>query len=362
MLKKIIDTAQEFRNHISMYCNPILSTASEAETQRFYLRKIEGAEILLAYETNFFRQEVHKWSQVAPEAPPVIEDSKSTRKPRPTKLQKLLHQYGVDDPDHLPEPVRGKGTVLARKARAAEAAVAAEAAALAAASRSPGPHGLGAGCHQFYSRPSSSQPQTPGLSVASSSHAHPSRGPDSSSSHGPPQNHLHGRSNSGSTSILRSDTMNLDDDAQASFFMRERPASGPQLLVGANLSLQQQLLRAENDDGKMFSISGDGRSRALEILSRTEDGRRRAEEVFARGAWDGGGATGAGLLSRSQVEDNNRSADHLFISLCSSDDEDRQHEGGGRRGREVEINGNKHVTPEDLENERNGMDALLDGE
>src|SRR3569833_759457 len=102
--KRIIDNAQFFRTHISSYCNPILATASEAETQRFYLRKIEGAEILLAYETNYFRQVLHKWSPVAPEPPPLIEDSKSTRKPRPTTLQKLLHQYGVEDTAALLHP------------------------------------------------------------------------------------------------------------------------------------------------------------------------------------------------------------------------------------------------------------------
>ncbi|MBH1945569.1 hypothetical protein I5L01_15210, partial [Erythrobacter sp. YJ-T3-07] len=95
ILRKIIDNAQDFRNHISVYCNPIMATASEAETQRFYLRKIEGAEILLAFETNFFRQELHKWSPVAPEPPPVLDVSKSTRKPRPTKLQRMLAQHGV---------------------------------------------------------------------------------------------------------------------------------------------------------------------------------------------------------------------------------------------------------------------------
>lgn len=85
-----------------------MATADECETQRFYLRKIEGAEILLSYETNFFRQELHKWSPVAPEPPPVLEVSKSTRKPRPTKLQKLMAQHGVDDPENLPQNVKMK--------------------------------------------------------------------------------------------------------------------------------------------------------------------------------------------------------------------------------------------------------------
>jgi histone demethylase JARID1 len=115
ILTKIIDNAQDFRNHVAPFCNPIMTTSEEAEVQRFYLRKIEGAEILLAYETNYFRQELHKWSPVAPEAPPVLENSKSTRKPRPTKLQKLMAQHGVDDPEALPSYLRAKNLALKRK-------------------------------------------------------------------------------------------------------------------------------------------------------------------------------------------------------------------------------------------------------
>jgi histone demethylase JARID1 len=115
ILSKIIDNAQEFRSHVAPYCNSVMATADESETQRFYLRKIEGAEILLAYETNFFRQELHKWSPVAPEPPPVLENSKSTRKPRPTKLQKLMAQHGVDDPEQLPQNLRTKPHHFKRK-------------------------------------------------------------------------------------------------------------------------------------------------------------------------------------------------------------------------------------------------------
>jgi histone demethylase JARID1 len=106
ILDKIINNAQDFRNHVAPFCNPIMATSEEAEVQRFYLRKIEGAEILLAYETNYFRQELHRWAPVAPEAPPVLEVSKSTRKPRPTKLQKLMAAHGVDDPEALPPYIR----------------------------------------------------------------------------------------------------------------------------------------------------------------------------------------------------------------------------------------------------------------
>jgi histone demethylase JARID1 len=115
ILAKIIENAQDFRSHVSPFCNPVMATADEAETQRFYLRKIEGAEILLSYETNFFRQELHKWSPVAPDPPPILETSKSTRKPRPTKLQKLMAQHGVDDPDALPSGVKIKPHTFKRK-------------------------------------------------------------------------------------------------------------------------------------------------------------------------------------------------------------------------------------------------------
>ena len=90
------------------YVNPVMTTPEEVTTQRFYLRKIEGAEVLLAYETNFFRQELHKWAPVAPGPPPVLENSFSTRKPRPTKQQKMMTQLGIDNPDDLPQQYRPK--------------------------------------------------------------------------------------------------------------------------------------------------------------------------------------------------------------------------------------------------------------
>lgn len=74
----------------------------------FYLRKIEGAEVLLAYETNLFRQEIHKWQPVAPEPPPILEQSLSTRKPRPTKQQKIMARMGIERPEDLPVHLRPK--------------------------------------------------------------------------------------------------------------------------------------------------------------------------------------------------------------------------------------------------------------
>jgi [histone H3]-trimethyl-L-lysine4 demethylase len=114
-LASIVNTAQEFRDFMRPYVNPLITSPEEVPTQRFYLRKIEGAEILLAYETNFFRQQLHKWAQVAPQAPPLLEHSLSTRKPRPTKQQKLMAQLGIENPDDLPQNLRTKPHNFAKR-------------------------------------------------------------------------------------------------------------------------------------------------------------------------------------------------------------------------------------------------------
>lgn len=118
-LNRIIHTAQAFRDFVRPYINPLMTTQEEVPTQRFYLRKIEGAEILLAWETNFFRQELHRWAPVASMPPPVLEHSHSTRKPRPTKQQKLMAQLGIDNPENLPQSLRTKHhTSYSRKSSA----------------------------------------------------------------------------------------------------------------------------------------------------------------------------------------------------------------------------------------------------
>lgn len=125
---EIIQGAMDFRAKVEDYLDPNLTSESDAIKQRFYLRKIEGAEILLTRETNFFRQVLHNRFPVAPDPPPLIEESKSTRKPRPTKLQKMMAQYQVDDPDDLPELVKLRANSSRRKmltaGTAAEAAAA----------------------------------------------------------------------------------------------------------------------------------------------------------------------------------------------------------------------------------------------
>ncbi|KAI1842141.1 hypothetical protein JX266_011674 [Neoarthrinium moseri] len=353
ILRKIIDNAQDFRNHISVYCNPIMATASEAETQRFYLRKIEGAEILLAFETNFFRQELHKWSPVAPEPPPVLDVSKSTRKPRPTKLQKMLNQHGVKDPEELPESLRAKANSLKRKAMNAEAAAAAATGPASAGSvtgganaNSPSAHSFGSGSHGFFGR--TSQPPTPAL--ASTAHGHSMRGPDSASSSRP-------------GSALRGGPMDIDGPDSArlhpDFFMSNgSEGPGPQLLASDRepLSLEERLLSGQDDALNLQSEAGKGK--ALEILRRTEEGRRRAEEIFGPDVWDAEGGLGRGSRSMTgdtelrQEDGDDKDVDRMFLDLTNADDED----GEAKKAAMAAA-----ITTESFEAERDAM-AMMDSD
>lgn len=110
LLNTIVDKAQAFRDFLTQYTNgnQLCRTSEEMPEMLFYLRKIEGAEVLLSYETNIFRQELHKWRPIAPQAPPIIDTSLSTRKPRPTKQQKLMKELGVEKPEDLPPHLRTK--------------------------------------------------------------------------------------------------------------------------------------------------------------------------------------------------------------------------------------------------------------
>ncbi|EHY54178.1 hypothetical protein HRR83_008247 [Exophiala dermatitidis] len=116
LLKRIIDKAQAFRDFLTKYTkgNQLCQTSEEMPEMLFYLRKLEGAEVLLAYETNLFRQELHKWNPIAPEPPPILDQSLSTRKPRPTKQQKLMKELGVEKPEDLPPHLRAKTYVRRR--------------------------------------------------------------------------------------------------------------------------------------------------------------------------------------------------------------------------------------------------------
>lgn len=375
VLKQIIDNAQEFRSHIAGHCNPVVpSTPSEAETQRFYLRKIEGAEILLSYETNFFRQELHKWSPVAPEAPPVLEVSKSTRKPRPTKLQKLLLQYNVEDPDDLPEHVKGKANSLKRKALNAEIAAAAAAANRSSpggTATSPGAHPFGQSMHNFYSRPSSPHMETPRLSIGTSSHAHPSHGPDSASSHG---HSVHDRSNSTST-IKGGAGMDLDSHSihgHPPFFMQDPTLNGPQFMSDSSAThdLEERMLRvgipAHLEDLGLSTLNGVDKSRPLGELSRTEATRKRDEDIHGRDVWGRNSMSapshddpiGIGGLDNVDDEPVSNMFDESMNDLVNQDG-DEDHHYGDHTGPSRLMADSRRLMSDVLESERNGLDFVL---
>lgn len=120
ILDNIINQAVAFRDFVQSFTMAACTTTEEVPTLIFYLRKIEGAEVLLAYETNFFRQEIHKWAPVAPEPPPILEQSLSTRKPRPTKQQKIMAQLGIENPEDLPPHLRPKPSHMPKRSSITE--------------------------------------------------------------------------------------------------------------------------------------------------------------------------------------------------------------------------------------------------
>lgn len=341
VLKKIIDKAQEFRRHIGGFCTPVVTTASEADTQRFYLRKIEGAEILLSYETNFFRQELHKWSPVAPEPPPVLEVSKSTRKPRPTKLQKLLLQYGVDDPDDLPESVKGKANSLKRKAQNAEAAAAAAAAAISSTSlvpphaTSPSTHSFGSGGHGFFR---GSQPSTPALTATA--HGHPNAPASAAST-----------ASSRPGSSLRPDSMEVEGGPSLFFMPNGGTGQGPQLMQSdPAMSLEECILQGQDND--IIHATGSDRENILEILSRTENGRRRAEDLYGPDVWDsrrGKNFERPSKVGHAHAEDDKEVA-KMFLDLTNAEEDE-----AAKKERQQEA-ARVSITAESFEAERNAMD------
>lgn len=97
-LALITSTARRFKERVAPLLSSYLTlTSAELPTLKFYLRKLEGAEILLAVETNFFRAKIHDICPFAPKPPPKIDESKSTKKPRLSKKKKEeLEALGIN--------------------------------------------------------------------------------------------------------------------------------------------------------------------------------------------------------------------------------------------------------------------------
>lgn len=258
----------------------MLSSRAEAETQRFYLRKLEGAEVFLVTETNFFRQELHKWCHVTSEPPPLFQESKSTRKPRPTKLQKLMAQYGVEDPDDLPEEVKGKANSLRRKSKYYQGRA----------------EGVGSGMS-----PPAPAGQTPVLGT-------PIRG------EGGRERDPWGRP--------------VGEGEQVGGGMMHPGVlmpGGPRVVMDEQGdSLEERLLRGQLDGLNLHSEPV--RGKALELLRRTDVGRRRAEEIYGPNVWGGGFASGApGSAAGPQPEAGYpREVEKMFVDLTNRDEEEKK--------------------------------------
>jgi [histone H3]-trimethyl-L-lysine4 demethylase len=341
VLEKIIDNAQRFRDHIAGYVNPILSTEAEADTQRFYLRKIEGAEILLSYETNFFRQELHRWCPVAPEAPPVTAESKSTRKPRPTKLQKLLMQYNVEDVEDLPDDAKAKANSLKRKAMQAAAQAQAQAQASAPGVRS-------------------SDGMTPTTPTQFSGNIHP---PFFSHSSQPPSAGLtsstHQRSPQRSERSLKVEAMDIDGGPalHAGLFIGNG-SGGPQLIGdGPAISVEERFLQGDES-----LYTGEGKAQALEYVKRAEGERKRAEEVFGPDVWtDELSSTSRSGPIRLAAQEDDGDMVNMFVDLTDPDEEEDSPSKKKDEPATTAAAPDAAITADSLESERNGMDALLDG-
>lgn len=92
LLEKIIDKAMAFRDFLRPWTSGERTCSNDEDWAEmiFYLRKLEGAQILLTSEHNIFRQLLYRYKAPAGASPPpILSQSLSTRKPRPTKQQRL---------------------------------------------------------------------------------------------------------------------------------------------------------------------------------------------------------------------------------------------------------------------------------
>lgn len=119
------------------------------------------------------------------------------------------------------------------------------------------------------------------------------------------------------------------------------------------MSLEERILHGQDDN--LIHATGADREKVLEILSRTENGRRRAEDVYGADIWDS--RRGKNIERSSKIEqthpDDEKEAD-IFLDLTNAAEDDvikkdkqRAEQGDG---------GRVSITAESFEAERNTMD------
>ena len=125
------------------------------------------------------------------------------------------------------------------------------------------------------------------------------------------------------------DKMDLDPSSHTAYFMQDGNRGGPQLLVGDNqpLSLENQLLH----DAENFTVDVHAdKSKVLEILMRTDDGRRQAEEIYGPNVWgnrpESNDPLGIGVGAEGEGDDS------MFVDLVNQDDDDDGKKHGDQNG------------------------------
>lgn len=107
LIGRIVETCRNYRHEIQgLVSSPFGLTYAEAPIIRFHLRKLEGAEILLANETYTLRSKLHHCNPVAPYPPPAMEDTynlrgmRSVRKPR-SSASESANEKGSSSYSHI---------------------------------------------------------------------------------------------------------------------------------------------------------------------------------------------------------------------------------------------------------------------
>jgi [histone H3]-trimethyl-L-lysine4 demethylase len=93
-LRNIVKNGIEFRNFVHPLIEGRIFDYSSLPEARFYLRKLEGAEILLVDELNMLRREVHRVNPIAASPPPPA-DTPRTLIQRKARSKQIKHETEV---------------------------------------------------------------------------------------------------------------------------------------------------------------------------------------------------------------------------------------------------------------------------
>lgn len=132
------------------------------------------------------------------------------------------------------------------------------------------------------------------------------------------------------------------------FLLSNGSNGGPHFMTSdPSLSLEERLLRGQ-DDSVVFSTDEE-KAKALEILGRTELGRKRAEEYFGQDVWNSNREDA--FTSGAGMDEDDKDVDRMFQDLTNGDDD-----GDAKKERDNERD--RVVTADSLEAERDALDMM----